>query len=211
MILGPLVASLAIVATPPCAPTPARQLVTVEAVSTRTTYATVSLWSRRSARACWRRAAGPWPARVGRTGLSTHHHEGDGTTPIGTFRFGPTIYGIGPNPATRLGFHALRCGDWWDEDPASPAYNTFQHVACGSTPPFKGGSEALWEQTTAYRYFAVIDYNAHPAVSGLGSAIFLHASTGRPTNGCVSLPLNRLVQTLRWLNPRLHPEIEISG
>ncbi len=211
MIVAPLVAFLAVGAAPSCAPTPARQLVTVQATSTRTTYATVSLWSRASAGACWRLAAGPWPARVGQTGLSTHHREGDGTTPIGIFGFGSTIYGLGPDPVTRFRFHALHCGDWWDEDSSSLTYNTFQHVACGAKPPFGGGSEALWEQTTAYRYFAVIEYNAHPAVAGRGSAIFLHAGTGGATNGCVSLPLNRLVRTIRWLNPRFHPRIRISG
>jgi L,D-peptidoglycan transpeptidase YkuD (ErfK/YbiS/YcfS/YnhG family) len=38
-------------------------------------------------------------------------------------------------------------------------------------------------------------------VPGRGSGIFLHASTGRPTLGCVSLPLPRLITTLRWLRP----------
>jgi L,D-peptidoglycan transpeptidase YkuD (ErfK/YbiS/YcfS/YnhG family) len=121
------------------------------------------------------------------------------------------VYGLGPNPPTRLGFHALRCGDWWDEDPASRGYNTFLHVACGTRPPFRGGSEALWKQTTAYRYFAVIEYNAAPVVLGRGSAIFLHAATGGPTNGCVSLRLSQLVRTLRWLNPDLDPRISITG
>jgi L,D-peptidoglycan transpeptidase YkuD (ErfK/YbiS/YcfS/YnhG family) len=211
VILATLAASLSVIAAPSCAPTPGRQLVTVQAASTRTTYATVRLWTRPNARACWRLIAGPWPARVGRNGLSSHHREGDGTTPIGAFGFGPTVYGLGPNPATRLGFHALRCGDWWDEDPASRGYNTFLHVACGTTRPFRGGSEALWKQTTAYRYFAVIEYNAAPVVPGRGSAIFLHAATGGPTNGCVSLRLSQLVRTLRWLNPDLDPRITITG
>jgi len=211
MILAPFVASVALATAPSCAPSPARQLVTVDATSTTTTYALVRLWSRPSARACWRLFAGPWPARVGRTGLSTHHREGDGTTPIGTFRFGSTIYGLGRDPATRTRFHAIHCGDWWDEDPSSPDYNTFRHVACGTAPAFGGGSEALWRQTTAYRYFAVIEYNTRPAVPGHGSAIFLHASTGGATNGCVSLPLDRLVRALRWLDPRLQPRIRISG
>jgi L,D-peptidoglycan transpeptidase YkuD (ErfK/YbiS/YcfS/YnhG family) len=47
----------------------------------------------------------------------------------------------------------------------------------------------------------VIAYNTNPVVPGRGSGIFLHASTGRPTLGCVSLPLPRLLTTLRWLRP----------
>jgi L,D-peptidoglycan transpeptidase YkuD (ErfK/YbiS/YcfS/YnhG family) len=53
--------------------------VTVDASSYRTTYATARLWSKRGG--CWRVVAGPWTARVGRSGLSAHHREGDGTTP----------------------------------------------------------------------------------------------------------------------------------
>ena len=37
-------------------------------------------------------------------------------------------------PACRLAYHRLVCGDWWDEDPRSPTYNTFRHVACGAQP-----------------------------------------------------------------------------
>jgi L,D-peptidoglycan transpeptidase YkuD (ErfK/YbiS/YcfS/YnhG family) len=73
-------------------------------------------------------------------------------------------------------------------------------VACGRAPPFGGGSEALWRATVAYRYFAVIEYNA-ARVPGRGSGIFLHVDTGHATNGCVSLPRSELVRVLRWLRP----------
>ena len=186
----------------------ATQLVTVTAPAHATTTATVTLWSRNGS--CWRRAGGPWSARVGRNGISTHHREGDGTTPVGAFALGQVVYGVAPDPGVRLAYHRLVCGDWWDEDPASPTYNTFRHVRCGARPPFRGGSEALWTYATAYRHFAVIEYNAHPRVPRRGSAIFLHADTGRATNGCVSLPLPNLVPTLRWLRSAAHPLIAIG-
>jgi L,D-peptidoglycan transpeptidase YkuD (ErfK/YbiS/YcfS/YnhG family) len=168
------------------------QQVQVTAASTASTYAVVTLTS------CGRRVAGPWRARVGYHGLSAHHREGDGTTPLGTFKLGSTLYGIAASPGTALAYHRLVCGDWWDEDPSSPTYNEFRHVACGRAPPFGGGSEALWRATVAYRYFAVVEYNA-ARTAGRGSGIFLHVDTGRPTNGCVSLPRADLVRTLRWL------------
>jgi L,D-peptidoglycan transpeptidase YkuD (ErfK/YbiS/YcfS/YnhG family) len=62
----------------------------------------------------------------------------------------------------------------------------------------------------AYRHLAVIAYNTRPIVPGRGSGIFLHASTGRPTLGCVSLPLPQLLRTLRWLRPRREPLIVIG-
>jgi L,D-peptidoglycan transpeptidase YkuD (ErfK/YbiS/YcfS/YnhG family) len=167
--------------------------ITVVAPSTSSTTATLTVSQ------CGKSVLGPWRARVGRNGLSSHHREGDGTTPIGTFAIGPTIYGIDPNPGVHLSYRRLRCGDWWDEDSRSPTYNTFRHVACGLSPPFGGGSEALWRATVAYREFAVIRYNAAPIVPGRGSAIFLHVDTGHATNGCVSLPRAQLIQLLRLL------------
>jgi L,D-peptidoglycan transpeptidase YkuD (ErfK/YbiS/YcfS/YnhG family) len=190
------------------APAPgSTQLVTVTAPPGATT-ASLSLWQRTDG--CWRRAAGPWAARLGRTGLSTHKHEGDGSTPTGTYRLGATVYGIAPNPGWRGPYHRLVCGDWWDEDPASPAYNTFQHVSCGARPPFGGNSEALWTITPQYRYFLVIEYNADPVVAGRGSAIFVHVKKDPATAGCVSLPDRLLVRLLRWLRPAADPAIRIG-
>lgn len=171
------------------------QRIQVVAPSARSTTATLTVSE------CGRRVFGPWPARVGYHGLSAQHREGDGTTPTGTFALGRTIYGLDPNPGVRLGYHRLRCGDWWDEDSRSPSYNTFQRVACGTAPPFGGGSEALWQATVAYREFAVVQYNAAPAVPGRGSAIFLHDDTGHATNGCVSLPRLDLIRLLQRLRP----------
>ena len=98
------------------------------------------------------------------------------------------MYGNEANPGVRFRYRRLRCGDWWDEDPSSPTYNSFQHVACGTTPPFGGGSEGMWQQPRPYPFLAVIEYNMRPVVPGPGSGIFLHAQTGGPTIGCVCAP-----------------------
>ena len=188
-------------------PTGAQQLVTVQA-HPGATIASLSLWQRRGA--CFRRVAGPWTARLGRSGLSSHKREGDGSTPTGTYRLGTTMYGIAHDPGVKFAYHRLVCGDWWDEDAGSTAYNTFQHVACGAQPAFGGDSEALWRISPQYRYFAVIEYNARPIVPGRGSAIFIHVSAAHATAGCVSLPESRLVRLLRSLRPDAKPVITIK-
>jgi L,D-peptidoglycan transpeptidase YkuD (ErfK/YbiS/YcfS/YnhG family) len=104
-------------------------------------------------------------------------------------------------------YHLLVCGDWWDEDPTSRHYNTFQHVPCGSRPPFGGDSEALWTETAAYPSFLVVDYNMGPVVAYAGSAIFVHASTGEATTGCISIPLPDLDQLLRTLDWARQPRL----
>jgi L,D-peptidoglycan transpeptidase YkuD (ErfK/YbiS/YcfS/YnhG family) len=171
------------------------QRIVVTAPSARATTASLSLLE------CGRRTAGPYRARVGFNGVSASHREGDGTTPLGTFAIGPTIYGLDPNPGVRLAYRRLRCGDWWDEDPASPTYNSFRHLACGAKPPFGGSSEPLWRSTVAYREFAFVEYNSAPAIPGRGSAIFLHDDRGHATNGCISLPRAQLIGILRRLRP----------
>lgn len=175
----------------------------VESSSYDTTYATLSAWKRQGG--CWVDVYGPWTARIGANGFSDHKSEGDNTTPTGSYGIGSTMYGNDANPGVAYAYHQLVCGDWWDEDPSSPEYNTFQHVPCGQKPSFGGGSEALWQETTAYPSFAVIDYNTDPIVRGAGSAIFLHADVGGPTAGCVSLPLDELDDVLRWLSPGAQP------
>ena len=185
----------------------AAQAVTVRAAP-GATVARLELWQRSGA--CWRRVAGPWPAHVGRAGISAHKREGDGATPAGVYRLGATVYGLDANPGLHLRYVRLRCGDWWDEDPGSPTYNRFRRLPCGAAPPFGGASEALWRVTVAYRELAVVRYNAGPVVPGRGSAIFVHDDLGHATSGCVSLPRPRLLRLLRWLRAARHPRIAVS-
>lgn len=184
------------------------QLITVAAATARTTHASLRLWRREGG--CWVAAGGPYRARLGWNGLSAGRREGDGTTPAGTFGIGATMYGNEPDPGVRFRYRRVRCGDWWDEDPRSPTYNSFQHVPCGTAPPFAVESEGLWQSPRAYPWLAVIEFNMRPVVPGRGSGIFLHADTGSPTNGCVSVGRAELRRVLRWLRPEAAPQVAIG-
>ncbi|HEX6490646.1 MAG TPA: L,D-transpeptidase family protein [Gaiellaceae bacterium] len=203
---------------PRCAPSlpgklastgPARQLVTVVAPQSRASAGSLRLW--RLAGGCWLQVAGPWTAHLGANGVSARKREGDKTTPAGIFGFEATMYGLGPDPGLRYGYHRIVCGDWWVEDSHSPFYNRFHHVRCGSKPPFRVTSEDMSRSPISYRHLAVIAYNTRPIVPGRGSGIFLHVSaSGQPTLGCISLTLPQLLTVLRWLNPRNEPRIAIG-
>jgi len=187
----------------------ASQLITVESPAYASTRASLSLWQRTGG--CWVAAGGPWSARVGRHGLSDHHVEGDGTTPTGAYGLGPVVYGLAPDPGVRYPYHRLVCGDWWDENPATAGYNTFQHVPCGATPGFaRPGDYELRLSKRAYQHFIPIRYNTDPAVPGRGSAIFLHDDWGSPTHGCVTVAAAHLDILLRWLRPAAKPLIVIG-
>jgi L,D-peptidoglycan transpeptidase YkuD (ErfK/YbiS/YcfS/YnhG family) len=187
----------------------AKQLVTVVAPRASSTRGSVQLW--RKSGDCWFPVSGgPWPAWLGRRGVSEERREGDRTTPSGIFGFGSVIYGIAPDPGVQYRYRHIVCGDWWVEDPKSPYYNRFRHEPCNRRPPFKVTTEDLSRSPTAYRHFAFIRYNTDPTVPGRGSGIFLHASTGGPTHGCVSLAVPHLVEVLRWLRPSSAPLIAIG-
>jgi L,D-peptidoglycan transpeptidase YkuD (ErfK/YbiS/YcfS/YnhG family) len=189
-------------------PASARQLITVEASTARTTYATAWIWRRSGV--CWVAAGAPYPARVGVNGMRLNRREGDGTTPIGTFPIAATMYGNAANPGVRFRYVRLRCGDWWVEDPQSSVYNTFVRLGCGVRPPFRVTTPDMSKERRAYVHLAVIEFNMDPVVPGRGSGIFLHAQTGGPTNGCVSLRRADLVHVLRWLSPAAAPQIAIG-
>jgi L,D-peptidoglycan transpeptidase YkuD (ErfK/YbiS/YcfS/YnhG family) len=186
----------------------ATQLITVVAPRRSSTQGTLRLWQKVDG--CWRPVAGPWPAWLGGRGVSANRREGDRTTPVGVFGLGRIMYGVAPNPGVRFRYRRIVCGDWWVEDPRSPYYNQFRHVPCGSKPPFAVVSDDLSRSPTAYRHFVVVRFNMNPVVPGRGSGIFLHASTGRPTLGCISLRVPQLLQTLRWLRPASAPRIAIG-
>jgi L,D-peptidoglycan transpeptidase YkuD (ErfK/YbiS/YcfS/YnhG family) len=193
------------------APVPAasRQLITVEAATSRATYATARIWARTDI--CWAPAGGPYTARVGRNGVRKNKHEGDGSTPTGTFPIGRKMYGNSANPGVSYPYVRLRCGDWWVEDSKSPTYNTFQRIGCGLRPPFKVTTPDLSMSPRAYAHFAVVEYNMHPVVRGRGSGIFLHVQIGKATSGCISLRRPALIHVLRWLDPEALPQIAIGA
>src|SRR5882672_3535510 len=91
-----------------------QQLITVQATTDRSTYASARAWSRIDG--CWISVGGPYTARVGRNGVRRNKREGDGSTPAGTFPIGRTMYGNSPSPGVSYPYVRLRCGDWWVED-----------------------------------------------------------------------------------------------
>jgi L,D-peptidoglycan transpeptidase YkuD (ErfK/YbiS/YcfS/YnhG family) len=175
----------------------AGQAVLVTADDYGSTTARLTTWQRAAAGG-WEQVHGPSTARLGRSGLAPpgEKREGDGRTPSGTYGF-DFLFGVEPDPGVALPYRRVTGPSIvWDDNPSSPTYNLWVDGGVG---------EAMYV-TPAYDYGAVIAYNADRA-PGLGSAIFLHVSTGGPTAGCVSLPVDRLLEVLRWLDPARAPVI----
>ena len=187
-------------------PAATRQVIVVSADGYGSTTATLEAFNKINGG--WQPAFGAMTARVGSSGFADRKVEGDLRTPTGVYSIGGTMYGIAANPGVRYGYHRLVADDYWNENPATPGYNSFEH---GANPG--GASEALWQVTPQYDYFAVINYNV-PVVSAdppRGSGIFMHVMVpGRATAGCVSLDRGDLLTILRWLDPAASPRIVLS-
>jgi L,D-peptidoglycan transpeptidase YkuD (ErfK/YbiS/YcfS/YnhG family) len=183
----------------------AGQAVLVTAAAPGATTATLTAYERVGT--AWRAVYGPWTARVGTRGIAPPgaKREGDGRTPSGVYAF-DFFFGVLADPGVNFAYRRITSRSIvWDDDPASPTYNLWRDSATESV----GADPEPMYTTPAYEYGAVIAYNAD-RTPGLGSAIFLHESTGGPTAGCVSLPVDQLLSVLRWLDPARQPRIAIG-
>jgi L,D-peptidoglycan transpeptidase YkuD (ErfK/YbiS/YcfS/YnhG family) len=154
----------------------------------------------------WTPVFGPFAVKIGAGGFSHSVSEQTVASPIGSFSL-TQAFGNDPDPGTKLPYHHVAYGDVWVDQSASPHYNTLQtDDADGS----KGTGEKLWEVVPLYNYGVVIDYNRSPIQAGAGSAFFVHVTDGKPTAGCVSMPVGNLLPLLRWLDPARSPRIAMG-
>ena len=91
----------------------------------------------------------------------------------------------------------LRPDAGWCDAPGDRNYN--RKVAL----PYAASAEKLWRDDHLYDVLVVLHYNIAPRSQGRGSAIFLHV--GRPglapTEGCIAMKLEHLLQLLGLLKP----------
>jgi L,D-peptidoglycan transpeptidase YkuD (ErfK/YbiS/YcfS/YnhG family) len=140
------------------------------------------------------------PVTLGRGGILTNKHEGDGGTPRGIFhplrlwwRRDRTA-----RPRTSLPSRAIGPTDAWCEDPADRRYNRNIHVAT------EAAGDRLMRADHLYDYIVEIDHNTRPRISGRGSAVFIHLARENfgPTAGCVGLKRNDMLRLLEKLTRR---------
>ncbi|HTD50163.1 MAG TPA: L,D-transpeptidase family protein, partial [Acidimicrobiia bacterium] len=183
----------------------AQQAIVVAADGDGTSTATVTAYERDAG--TWKQIFGPWAADIGRNGVAPigAKREGDGRTPSGVFGF-DFMFGVDPDPGVRYPYrHVGGSNIVWDDDPTSPNYNEWIDT---NTAPAGVAPEPM-DNVPSYLYGAVIAYN-DARTPGLGSAIFLHVSHASSTAGCVALPIDELLELLRWLDPHRSPRIAIG-
>ena len=129
---------------------------------------------------------------IGYNGLTKNKSEGDGCTPVGTFKITKILYR--PDKIDDCIFHLdsqiIEKNDGWCDDINSDLYNK---KICF---PFKQSAEHLYRNDDLYDIVCIIDYNLNPIIRGKGSAIFLHVASDdySPTHGCIAIKKDELLQ-----------------
>ncbi len=148
-----------------------------------------------------------WRCAIGKGGVvaAGAKREGDGATPAGIWKLRDGFWRADrfARPPGPLAFAAIAPDMVWDDDPASPSYNTLRRIDVPDHP------ERLMRADHVYDIVVPLGFNDDPIVPGRGSAIFLHVAREgyRPTAGCVALARDDLLEMLALLGPS--PEIEI--
>ncbi len=151
--------------------------------------------------------AGEWhvlmttPGFIGKGGLGKTK-EGDGMTPVGTFRFN-AAFGIAEDPGCAIPYTQVDENIYWSgDDRPGMKYNQMADVR--ELPGLDTeASEHIVNYDPHYTYAMNISYN-EAGTPGLGSAIFLHCfGPYKPyTGGCVAIP----VADMRFVMQKVRPD-----
>jgi L,D-peptidoglycan transpeptidase YkuD (ErfK/YbiS/YcfS/YnhG family) len=128
-----------------------------------------------------------FPCALGRSGRKRLKREGDGATPVGTFRLQRVLYRADriQRPRTVLPASPIGNSDGWCETVGDRNYNRQIKL------PYPASHELLKREDRLYDIIVVLNHNQRPRVQGHGSAVFFHlAREGyTPTAGCVAVSL----------------------
>ncbi len=136
----------------------------------------------------------------GRSGRGILKHEGDGLSPLGSFRLEALLYRSDRmiRPMTALPSQALRDSWAWCESVGDRNYNRLVRVAPET------GHDVLKRTDNLYDLIVVTSHNQRPRVRNKGSAIFFHlAREGfQPTAGCIAVSLCAMRAILARCGPK---------
>jgi L,D-peptidoglycan transpeptidase YkuD (ErfK/YbiS/YcfS/YnhG family) len=145
------------------------------------------------------------PVALGRGGIRALKREGDGGTPVGTFRPVRLWWRADrlERPQTLLPVRRIGPDDAWCEDPLDRRYN--QSFKRSANEP----GDRLRREDGLYDLIIEIDHNTRPRVARLGSAVFIHVARDAfgPTAGCVALRRGDLRRLLSRIGPRTRIKI----
>lgn len=148
------------------------------------------------------------PAYIGKNGITNKKEEGDGKTPIGEFELGimlgmhqkeKVINGI------KLKYGQITKNMYWVDDQKSKYYNRLVDIS--HVKKDWDSAEHLIDYPIQYEYLIEIKTNPKN-ISGNGSAIFLHCTNNKPTEGCIAIDRDVMKKIVEVIDE--HTKIEIG-
>ncbi|MET8741746.1 L,D-transpeptidase family protein [Streptomyces sp. NPDC004728] len=173
-------------------PASAKQVFVVTGDDYDSSRSTAVLYARDNPALGWLPVTTRWPAHNALNGWTDEHWEGDLRSPVG-------VYGL------------TYAGGLFDPPDTAFPYDR--------NPAFVVSGEGFdGEQLEgSFDYVVAIDYNRTPGVTPLdperplgqerGGGIWIHVDHGGPTQGCISLPLDRMRELLSTLDPAKKPVV----
>ena len=128
---------------------------------------------------------------LGKRGITSKKKEGDGKTPIGTYKLNSIFYRKDriSKIKTTLKKIVIKKNMGWCDDVTSKHYNKMIRF------PFNLSAEKLWLENNIYDVIIVINYNLKPVIKNKGSAIFLHIAKRNflQTEGCIAFTKKNII------------------
>lgn len=186
-----------------------KSVIIVSTKNTTTAYANFSLYILRDGKY---KLEFSTLSHVGKKGIGKTK-EGDGKTPTGKFTFS-MAFGIKSAPSNlKIPYTQIDSSHWVVSDSSSKYYNQFVSTKNVKKDWKDSYGEQLYRYTTPYEYSLFLDYNKE-GTKGKGSAIFLHAFSGKEyTAGCIAIPvvkLKSLLQKIEMDDNTISSEIVIN-
>lgn len=149
-------------------------------------------------------------AYLGKNGVTRDKKEGDGKTPIGEFKLG-IILGIHPNEEIANGIKSeyiqITEDMYWIDDPKSKYYNKLVNIS--KVEKDWNSAEHLIDYPIQYEYLIEIKTNPKN-IPGKGSAIFLHCTNNKPTEGCIAIDRENMKKLIEIINKQTKIAIQLE-
>lgn len=171
------------------------QVVSVVADTAQSRSATLQLWQR-GEDTIWRPVGRPVTAEVGAGGLTRTPTDYAPQTPIGTWAL-DVVLARDPG-ITRMPEHVLVPGDGWSSCTSCADYDRLSN------------SNEMWAGRDSWSRVAVHVVTNPKRIPGLSSGIFIHVGEGRPSAGCVAVPVTKALEIARWLDPQAAPKLVVA-
>ena len=175
------------------------QIIVVTTNNMSTSYCNIEIYEKND--------SGKWnnidstTGRVGANGLAyiENRVQSTNTTPAGVMSI-TGAFGVKNNPGTKLDYIKVNNNMYWDLNSENSTYNRLINYNPG------GDYEHLISYPRQYEYSLITDYN-HNQVPNKGGAIFVHCLGRGATGGCVSMPREKMIEILKWIDPKKNPKI----